>query len=129
MNASIDKSTILDWAEKNFGTVQLFDKRRKKRLITIAERLGENKGSSLARLFDDWYDVKATYNLLRLNLMTPKTIQSTHRNLAYEDMLNWPKDVLAIEDSSDLCNGLFSAYRSDRKLKIFILNRFCPLCR
>lgn len=96
------KSKTLDWAESSFGTVQLYDKRRTKRLINIACRLAENKGSSLARLFDGWYDTKATYNLLKLNVMTPDIIQSSHRKLAIENMLNWTNDVLAIEDSSEL---------------------------
>jgi hypothetical protein len=69
-------------------------------LTNIACRLAENKGSSLARLFDGWYDTKA--NLLKLNIMTPNTIQSTHRQLTMKNMLNWPNEVLAIEDSSEL---------------------------
>jgi len=92
----------LIWAEENFGTVQLYDKRRTKRLTNIACRLAEAKGSSLARLYDDWYDTKATYNLLKLNVMTPDTIQSTHRQLAFRNILDWQGDVLAIEDSSEL---------------------------
>ena len=100
MKTDIIKSKSLIWAEENFGNVQLYDKRRTKRLANIACRLAENKGSSLARLFDGWYDTKATYNLL--NVMTPNIIQSTHRQLTTKSMLNWPTDVLAIEDSSEL---------------------------
>ena len=102
MKTSKTKSRILIWAKENFGSVQLYDKRRTKRLTNIACRLAENKGSSLARLFDGWYDTKATYNLLKLNVMTPNNIQSSHRKLTTENMLNWPNDVLAIEDSSEL---------------------------
>jgi hypothetical protein len=102
MEINTNKSRTLIWAEENFGDVQLYDKRRTKRLANIACRLAENKGSSLARLFDGWYDTKATYNLLKLNVMTPNTIQSRHRQLTMKSMLNWPTDVLAIEDSSEL---------------------------
>jgi hypothetical protein len=102
MKTNTIKSRTLIWAEENFGTVQLYDKRRTKRLSNIACRLAENKGSSLARLFDGWYDTKATYNLLKLNVMTPDIIQSSHRKLSITNMLNWPNDVLAIEDSSEL---------------------------
>lgn len=96
------KSKTVTWAEENFEKVQLYDKRRTKRLINIASRLSENKGTSLARLFDGWYDTKATYNLLKLDVMTPDTIQSTHRKLTIKNIVNWPNDVLAIEDSSEL---------------------------
>jgi IS4 transposase len=89
------------WAEDNFGAVQLYDTRRTKRLKGMACRLAENKGSSLARLYEGWYDVKATYNLLKLNVMIPDTIQSTHRQLAVKNILDWSDDVLAIEDSSE----------------------------
>ena len=91
----------LAWATTNFESVQLFDCRRSRRLINIASRLAENKGVSLARLFDGWYDTKATYNLLKLNVMTPNIIQSNHRQLAYENIMNWSGDVLAIDDSSE----------------------------
>ena len=76
----------------------IYDKRRTKRLKGIACRLAENKGSSLARLYEGWYDVKATYNLLKLNVMIPDTIQSTHRQLAVKNILSWPNDVLAISN-------------------------------
>jgi Transposase DNA-binding/Transposase DDE domain len=102
MENNTNKSKALIWAEENFGEVQLYDKRRTKRLTNIACRLAENKGSGIARLFDGWYDTKATYNLLKLNIMTPDVIQATHRKLTIEKMLNWSGDVLAIEDSSEM---------------------------
>jgi len=95
------------WALNNFGNVQLFDKRRTKRLVNIATRLAENKGQSLARLFDNWYDTKAVYNLLKLDIMTPEVIQNNHRKLTKENIINWEGDVLLIEDSSEFeWNGL-----------------------
>lgn len=89
------------WAKQNFGSVRLFNKTKVNRLINIASKLAENKGVSLARLFDNWYDVKATYNLLNHSFMTPDTIQSEHRKLAFEAMENYDGDVLVIEDSSE----------------------------
>lgn len=89
------------WAEKNFGNIKLFNKRKINRVIQIAARLAEGKGNSLARLFDSWYDTKATYKLLKEPVMTPEIIQNTHRQLTYENILNWSGDVLAIEDTSE----------------------------
>jgi hypothetical protein len=90
-----------EWAIKNFGNATLFHKKKVKRLVTIATRIAEAKGTSLARLFDSWYDTKATYNLLKEPIMTPNIIQNPHREIAFQNIENWSGDVLAIEDSSE----------------------------
>lgn len=90
-----------EWAINNFGNALLFNKKKVKRLIEIATRLAEAKGTSLARLFDNWYDTKATYNLLKQPIMTPDSIQNTHRKIAFQNIENWSGDVLAIEDASE----------------------------
>lgn len=93
--------SIQDWATKNFGNTLLFNKKKVKRLVGIATKLAEAKGSSLARLFDNWYDTKATYNLLKQPVMTPDCIQNPHREIAFQNIENWSGDVLTIEDSSE----------------------------
>jgi hypothetical protein len=90
-----------EWAIRNFGNALLFNKKKVKRLIGIATRLAEAKGTSLARLFDSWYDTKATYNLLKQPVMTPNCIQNPHREIAFKNIENWSGDVLTIEDSSE----------------------------
>lgn len=95
------QSEIADWATLNFGGVDLYDRRRTNRLVLIATKLAENKGTTLARLFDRWYDVKATYNLLNHRLMDPEIIQAEHRKVAFEAMKAFDGDVLAIEDDSE----------------------------
>lgn len=89
------------WAIKNFGNALLFNKKKVKRLVGIATKLAEAKGTSLARLFDNWYDTKATYNLLKQPVMTPNSVQNPHREIAFQNIKNWSGDVLAIEDSSE----------------------------
>lgn len=101
MNNNVFEFGSTEWAEQHFGKVQLFDQRRTKRLVAISSRLAENKGQSLARLFDKWYDVKATYNLIKLPYMTPDVIQSNHREVVIQDITDFEGDVLAIEDSSE----------------------------
>lgn len=89
------------WAENNFGKTRLFDCRRTKRLTNLAAELARNSGKSLAGLFKGWYDTKAIYNLLSLNIMTPDVIQENHRTLVRESISNWNEDVLLIEDDSE----------------------------
>jgi hypothetical protein len=62
------------WAYKNFGNVQLFDKRRTKRLVDISTRMTKNPGCSLAALYPEWYDTKAVYNLINEDVMTPDIV-------------------------------------------------------
>jgi IS4 transposase len=93
--------SIQTWAIKNFGNALLFNKKKVNRLVKIGTRLAEAKGTSLARLFDSWYDTKATYNLLKQPVMTPDSIQNPHREITFQNMENWSGDVLAIEDSSE----------------------------
>lgn len=95
------KTETMAWAEKHFSKVALFNKKKVSRLIKISSHLAEGKGTSLARLFDNWYDTKATYKLLNEKMMTPDTIQMPHRGLVYEAIEQWQGDVLAIEDSSE----------------------------
>ena len=94
-------SATHEWAVRNFGAALLFNKKKTKRLVGIATRLSEAKGTSLARLYDNWYDTKATYNLLKQPVMTPDSIQNPHRELAFQNIEKWPGDVLAIEDASE----------------------------
>ena len=95
------KQETIRWSEKHFQGVALFNKKKVARLVKISTRLAEGKGTSLARLFDSWYDTKATYKLLNEKVMTLDTIQEPHRELAYESIEQWKGDVLAIEDSSE----------------------------
>lgn len=95
------------WAEQNFRTARLFNRKKVDRLVQIASRLAEGKGNSLAQLFNRWYDTKAMYKLLRESVMKPDIIQDSHRELTYSNIENWDGDVLAIEDASEFdWNGL-----------------------
>ncbi len=100
MTCQTTTSTYL-WAAENFKNVALFNKKKTERLINISARLADGKGTSLARLHDNWYATKATYKLLNEEIMTPETIQEPHRDLVWEKIENWDGDVLAIEDSSE----------------------------
>jgi hypothetical protein len=97
----MNHTNIEEWANKNFGNARLFNKKKVNRLVRIATRLAEAKGTSLARLFDNWYDTKATYTLLKQQVMIPANIQSPHKNIAFQNIENWSGDILAIEDSSE----------------------------
>ena len=107
MNMIKNEFDIDVWAYENFRNVQLFDKRRTKRLVDISSKIAKNPGCSLASLYSKWYDTKAVYNLINEDVMTPDTIQENHRILTNKNIENWEGDVLLIEDSSEFqWNGL-----------------------
>lgn len=101
MNLINNELDIDVWAYKNFGNVQLYDKRRTKRLVEISARIAKNPGCSLASLYPKWYDTKAVYNLINEDVMIPDTIQENHRILTNKNIENWQGPVLLIEDSSE----------------------------
>ena len=59
------KQAIAEWAELHFGSADLADVRQVERVIKIAQAMSHKPGRSLPQLCDSWYDVKATYELLK----------------------------------------------------------------
>jgi hypothetical protein len=88
------------WAEKNFGTSDLGDKRRTERVVKIASALAANPGKSIPEYFDG-YDLTAAYDFFNRDEATPENIQKPHlehvRGRMREDGV-----FLLLEDSSDL---------------------------
>ena len=52
------------WAQTQFGTVALGDRRRTRRLVTLAAQIAANPAGSLPDQTESWGDLKAAYRLL-----------------------------------------------------------------
>jgi hypothetical protein len=52
-----------EWAQLNFGSCELGDKRRTKRLVQVAEEIANNPSASLPGQIERWGDLKAAYRL------------------------------------------------------------------
>ena len=52
------------WAYTQFATAKLGDRRRTKRLVTLATQVAGDPSSSLPKQTQDWSDLKAAYRLL-----------------------------------------------------------------
>ncbi len=102
MDKAQKTSSIQEWAEENFSKVNLLNQKRTKRLVDIANRLAKNESGSLSRLYDSWYDSKATYNLFNKSVMKPEIIQSSHQASTWDKINHWDGKVLLLEDTSQL---------------------------
>ena len=49
------------WAQMEFSSAQLGDKRRTERLVTVAEGLARHPGGTLPQAFPEWAELKAAY--------------------------------------------------------------------
>lgn len=89
------------WAKRNLGKANLSDVRRQRRLVKIGEQMARSPGSSLPRLCESTYDLKATYQFFRHPEVTPDNIQAGHRKLVQRE-LRVPETVsLLLEDTTE----------------------------
>ncbi len=73
--------TTHDWAQTNFGSCQLGDKRRTKRLVEMASCMVANPSASIPNQMATWSDVKAAYALLDRDEVTFDAIARPHWEL------------------------------------------------
>jgi len=69
---------VEEWAREEFGSVDLGDVRRGRRLQDVAARMASRPGSSLPKLFPKWRDLKSVYGLFRRKESRLDRIESEH---------------------------------------------------
>ncbi|MGH8711210.1 MAG: IS4 family transposase [Burkholderiales bacterium] len=112
---ALEITTGLDgeqWAEHEFGTVQLGDERLNKRLVESARIQAEKPGESFSGAVQgDWPLVKGYYRMIDKPdecELTPQAVLAPHRERTIQRMLG-QRTVLCIQDGTDLnYNGLAS---------------------
>jgi Transposase DNA-binding/Transposase DDE domain len=75
MSYSLDART---WAEEQFESCELADKRRTRRLIEVASRMATDPSGSLPDQMESWSDLKAAYRLFDCDDVTFKAIAEPH---------------------------------------------------
>lgn len=73
--------SVSEWAQQNFGECELGDKRRTKRLVMLAEQMGNNPSGSLPNQIPEWADLKAGYRLFNQEEVTFEAIARPHWEL------------------------------------------------
>jgi len=91
------------WAQEHFGKCLLGDKRRTKRLVTVAEQVASNPSGSFPEQLPIWSDLKAAYNLFDCEQVTFESVAGYH----------WQKTrqrksgrYLVIDDTTDVDFGI-----------------------
>jgi Transposase DNA-binding/Transposase Tn5 dimerisation domain len=101
MTTPLRLANALKWSKKNFSGMFSTDERRTKRVINFAARMKDAPGKSIPQLWENTYDIKATYNLLKHPESHPDYLQRGHRNLVKNE-ISKPGTYLIIEDDSEL---------------------------
>lgn len=73
--------SVTEWAQLNFGTCELGDKRRTKRLVQVAEHVCNHPSASLPNQMERWSDLKAAYRLFDSDQVTFEGIARPHWEL------------------------------------------------
>lgn len=89
------------WAEAHFAGAKMGDRRRTRRVETLAEAMATRPGKTIPELFSDRYDIQAAYDLFDRPEATPEAIQAGHRRIALA-RLRSPGYYLLIEDTTFL---------------------------
>jgi hypothetical protein len=96
--------STLEWAQLNFGSCELGDKRRTNRLVRVAEEIANNPSASLPSQIERWGDLKAAYRLFDREEVTFEAIARPHWELTRQGATG---RTLIIGDTTELDFGRF----------------------
>ena len=96
------------WAEDNFRSCQLGDKRRNNRLIHVAGQVASNPAASLPGQTETWSDLKGAYNLFDRPEVTFEAIARPHWELTIVSPLSPPVSACLRESSRSPPSAFFS---------------------
>lgn len=78
MNLELD---VMNWAEQQFGSCELGDKRRTRRLVRFAAQIAADPDSSTPNQAEKWSDLKAAYRLVNRQDVTFQAVGTPHWQL------------------------------------------------
>jgi hypothetical protein len=90
------------WAEENFGTAQLGDQRRTKRLVESAKRAAELPGGSLPHIMRDPAALDGFYRLVDGDAVTHASVLEPHVQRTRQRMGQHDGTVLILKDITEL---------------------------
>lgn len=92
----------MEWAQQNFGTCELGDKRRTDRLVKVATQAANNPSASFPDQMETWGDLKAAYNLFDCEDVTFQKVAGPHWELTKQRAAG---RYLVIGDTTELDFG------------------------
>lgn len=102
----------MDWAVTHFGSADLGDLRRNRRLVEVAAALARSPQGTLPGSFGKWADLKAAYRLLWQEEVTYDKIIAPHWDHV-RHQCRQPGEYLLIEDNTQLD---FTSHRAAKGL-------------
>ena len=90
------------FGDVNFGTAQLGDPRRTRRLIQVANQMVRHPGGSLPHKVRNPADLFALYRLCKRKEVTHEAVLDPHRQLTLRQIEEHGGDVLILHDSTDI---------------------------
>jgi hypothetical protein len=91
--------TPAQWAEAEFGSAPLGDRRRTERLVKMGTSLAQTPTGTLPQAFPEWKELKAVYRLVNHVEFGMDEIQQPHRQRTLETCQQ-PGEYLLIEDTT-----------------------------
>jgi hypothetical protein len=92
----------IEWAQENFATCELGDKRRTKRLVKVAAQVANNPSASFPDQMERWGDLKAAYKLFNSKGVTFQGVAGPHWELTKQRTAG---RYLVIGDTTELNFG------------------------
>jgi hypothetical protein len=89
------------WAEQNFGSCRLGDRRRTKRAVQYAAKVAANPDGSTPMQVEKWSDLKAVYRLLANEDVTFAALTQPHFELTRLQCTQ-QKHVLLLDDTTEV---------------------------
>lgn len=90
------------FAAEHFGSVDLEDRRRDKRLSRIADRIVRHPGDSLPHKLGTPAELKALYRLMNHPTVTHAAVLQPHRDRTHRQMTEQAGAVLILHDATEL---------------------------
>ena len=90
------------FAQDHFAGAELGDRRRSKRLVTLAEQLLARPHGTLPNKLPDPYQLDAAYRFFRTDDVTPDAIQAPHRQRTRLQLEGTDEVVLIAHDGTEL---------------------------
>jgi hypothetical protein len=97
---------LKDWAEIQFGSCVLGDKRRTDRAVQVGLAMAGNSSKSVPKQMENWASIKAAYHLFEIDEVTHSALSAPHWS-ATRDAARVPGQgiVLFIQDLTELDFG------------------------
>jgi Transposase DNA-binding len=97
------------FGEVNFGSAELGDKRRTRRLVRTADLMSRRPGGTLPQKLRNPKDLRAFYRLMNCEEVTHEAILEPHRRATLTTIADMASTVLVLHDSTEFD---FSTHRS-----------------